>query len=233
MSTLDEVKQMQIQGLPEDQIVKTLQDKGVPYKDISEALSQSRIKAAVEDPIPNNQAPLAPEAPIPNTPQTPGIPGMKQSLLQTEVPPDTSQETQEYVPTASSDYGAYAEQYPSYDYSEGAYGGGVSPDVITEISEQIVSEHMGELRKNYEKFVDFKISIETKTESLEERLKRIEQIINTLQTSVLRKVGDYVTNVSDIKRELIATQKSFTKLLPEIKKGAKKHTTHKHIRKKK
>ena len=40
MSALDEVKRMQSQGMIEDQIIQTLQNQGVPYKDISEALSQ-------------------------------------------------------------------------------------------------------------------------------------------------------------------------------------------------
>lgn len=249
MSTLDEVKKMQQQGIAEDQIVQALQNKGIPYKDISESLSQSKIKAAVEQPP--SEPKTAPQQPIipqtaqieqispPKTieqsntslaPET--IPGMQQSILQTT--PEESQITQEYMPTPQpgagqpanyggySEYGSYPDQggYQSYDYQ----AVGISPDTITEISEQVVAEKMMEMRKHIEKVTDFKTTIETKTEAIEERLKHIEKIIDTLQSSVLRKVGDYVTNVEDIKKELIATQKSFSKFIPEIKK----HKSHSH-----
>ena len=267
MSTLDEVKKMQQQGITEDQIVQALQNKGIPYKDISESLSQSKIKAAVEqppsDPKTAPQQPITPQtAQIEqiNPPQTPEqktieqsstslapetIPGMQQSILQTT--PEETQITQEYMPMPAPQPGAgqpinyggyndgsYPDQYggyQSYDYQ----AVGISPDTITEISEQIVAEKMMEMRKHIEKVTDFKTTIETKTEAIEERLKHIEKIIDTLQSSVLRKVGDYVTNVEYIKKELIATQKSFSKFIPEIKKH-KSHarkTSHKKSSKKK
>jgi DNA-binding transcriptional MerR regulator len=248
MSALDEVKKMQQQGISEDQIVRALQDKGVPYKDISESLAQSKIRAAVEEPPSEpettSQQPIRPQiAPIeqPNDRQSPEmIPGMQQSILQTT--PEYDQTTQEYAPAPQpganqpteyggySDYGSYTDQdsgYQSYDYQST----GISSDTITEISEQIVAEKMMEMRKHIEKVTDFKTTIETKTEAIEERLKHIEKIIDTLQSSVLRKVGDYVTNVEDIKKELIATQKSFSKFVPEIKK--RRAHTHKKTSKKK
>ncbi|MEK6836617.1 MAG: hypothetical protein AABX94_03040, partial [Nanoarchaeota archaeon] len=84
--------------------------------------------------------------------------------------------------------------------------------------EQIVSEKLTDVRKKMEKMSLFKTEFETKTEAMEERLKRIEKIIDTLQSSVLRKVGDYVTNVEDLKHEMIETQKTFAKVL-----GSKHH----------
>jgi hypothetical protein len=258
MSTLEEVKEMQQNGLGEDQIVKTLQDKGVQYKDISEALAQSKIRAAVEqaptdpsgasmiqdsnpDTPPGTQIPITP----PNSPRTfsntqefpeqEAIPGMQQSMLQSPSPlPSQDQtQTQEYAPSMSqsdsqasdqdsyAQYDPYSQEYQQYDqYSAGS----VSPDTISEISEQIVSEKFQEMRKLIEKVLDFKTSVEAKTEAIEERLRRMEEIMHALQSSVLRKVGDYITNVDDIKRELIQTQQTFTKLVPELKK----HTSHKH-----
>ena len=110
-------------------------------------------------------------------------------------------------------------QNQSYDYS----GGGLSSDTITELTEQVVSEKLSDVRKKMEKITAFKTEFETKADSLEERLKRIEKIIDTLQTSVLRKVGDYVTNVEDLKTEMIETQKTFAKVL-----GSKHHEKHEH-----
>ena len=89
--------------------------------------------------------------------------------------------------------------------------------MISEISEQVVAEKLSEIRKHLEKIIDLKTSFESKIEYLDERLKRLEKTIDTLQSAVLRKVGDYVTNVQDLKSELIQTQKSFEKLLPQHK----------------
>jgi UDP-glucose 4-epimerase len=49
-------------------------------------------------------------------------------------------------------------------------------------------------------------------EYIDERLSRIEKIIDRLQLSILQRVGEYVTNVEDIKKELVETQKSFKSL---------------------
>ena len=44
-----------------------------------------------------------------------------------------------------------------------------------------------------EKILDFKTSVDAKVSYLDERLKRIEQMIDRLQLSILQKVGAYVT----------------------------------------
>ena len=51
--------------------------------------------------------------------------------------------------------------------------------------------------------------MEAKLVHLDERLQRIEKIIDRLQLSIIQKVGEYMINVSDLKKELIETQKSF------------------------
>jgi len=244
---------MQQQGITEDQIIKSLQDRGVPYKEISESLSQSKIKAAVEEPpsepaiqeqeiIPatSQAVPTAPTAqappPQPSSPET--IPGMQRSMLQSS-PEESPQITQEYTPPTQipqpggyvGEEGPYGGQYEYQPY-EYAATGAISPDTITEIAEQVASEKIMEIRKSLEKVIDFRTTIEAKTESIDERLKRIEQIIGTLQSSVLRKVGDYVTNIEDIKKELIETQKSFSKFIPQTRKHKSRTTHHKKAHKK-
>ncbi|MDP4039201.1 MAG: hypothetical protein Q8P57_01315 [Candidatus Pacearchaeota archaeon] len=245
MSVLEEVKKMYEQGMQENQIVEALQEQGISYKEISEALSQSKIKAAVEQPVEENQIQQDPEVqyqeenndeqfqnPDAQNSQFPGqqeVSGMQKSIMQTS--PKT-QEISEYLPNQTEQY---ENQYPNqsnYTENYGEYGyapASISPDTITEISEQVVSEKLGEIRKKIDKVIDFKTTIESKTDSIEERLKRIEKTIDILQSSVLRKVGDYVTNIEDIKKELIATQQSFSKALPDLKahQKPKKTTTKK------
>src|SRR3989344_1899596 len=212
MGALEEIQRMQQAGMGEEEIITKLQEQGISYRDISEGMAQSKIKAAVEGQYANSaeqaQTNYEDAASANNTfidsstpPQAPQ--GMQPSLLQP--PAQQSTEQQEYFPAYQQEnqqQGAYDNQ--GYDYTSAA----LSSDTITEISEQIVSEKMSDIRKKMEKLISMKTEMEAKTESIEERLKRIEKIIDSLQSSVLRKVGDYVTNVEDIKRELVETQKT-------------------------
>ena len=204
MGILEEIQRMQQSGLSEEEIISKLQEQGNPYRDISEAIAQSKIKQAVED------RSSIPEPPTPSDSQTQG---MQQSIIQ---PPQQEAPQQEYFPE-QQEFQNQGAEYVQQGYDSGQ-SSSLSSDTIMEISEQIVSEKMTDIRKKMEKISIFKTELETKTESIEERLKRIEKIIDTLQTSVLRKVGDYVTNVEDLKHEMIETQKTFAKVL-----GSKHH----------
>lgn len=227
MGTLEDIQQMQQTGMSEAEIISKLQEQGIAYRDISEALAQNRIKAAVDGEF--NQTPPADQsadqfsASFANAnPNLQPPQGMQPSILQTSNQQEAGgeQAQQEYFP-AYNQNAQQAQTAGNYDYSQQGYdytSAALSSDTITEISEQIVSEKMSDIRKKMEKLINMKTELEAKTEAMEERLKRIEKIIDTLQSSVLRKVGDYVTNVEDIKRELIESQKTFAKAL-----GSKHH----------
>jgi len=47
MTILEEVSGMRSQGIPEEEIIKKLQDQGVSPKSINDALDQEKIKKAV------------------------------------------------------------------------------------------------------------------------------------------------------------------------------------------
>ncbi len=232
MSAIDDIKQMQQQGMTEEQIVGTMQERGLSYREISEALTQSKIKAAVEAPPTPSGIAQPPASAEQNYFQQENPPqqfaaegaeyvqdqfqGMEQSIMQA---PQPDQEYQQYPPQ-------YADYNQPQQYEQYEYGGAISADTISEIAEQVLSERLSEIRKAIEKIIDFKTSVEVKTESMNERLKRLEKIIDTLQDSVLKKVGDYVNDITDIKKEMIETQKSFTKLLET--KNQPTHHQHEH-----
>lgn len=202
MALLEDLKTMQAQGMSDDQIIQAMRQRGMKYKDIADALSQTKIQSAVEAPIPE---------PSYNVQEQNNE--MQASIMNQQVP-GPSPDQQQYVPAPTQEYA-----YPTYEqqaqYSQQPQ---VSSEVIAEIAEQVMAEKLSEIRKYLEKIVDLKSTLEAKIEYLDERVKRIERTIDTLQSSVLRKVGDYVTNVQDIKNELIETQKTFTKLLPQVQK---------------
>ena len=47
MGILDQITQMQNQGIPNEDIVRNLQEQGISPKEINDALSQAQIKSAV------------------------------------------------------------------------------------------------------------------------------------------------------------------------------------------
>jgi predicted nucleic acid-binding Zn-ribbon protein len=78
---------------------------------------------------------------------------------------------------------------------------------------------MGPIASTIEKLLDQRATTDSQIQYIDERLKRIEKIIDRLQLSILQKVGDYVTNVEDIKREVIETQKTFKSVLGQRDKS--------------
>ncbi len=166
--------------------------------------SQESIKKAVTASASNEEQSQSQE----------GYEGMQPSLLQPQdpdqtAPPVPAPEQYPEQQYSQQDYSQYGEQYPQYQQYQPA---GLSSDTITEIAEQVVAEKLSSIRKDLERVIDMKSSFEAKMEYLDERLRRIEKIIDRLEISILQKVGEYITNIDDIKKEMIETQKSIKSL---------------------
>lgn len=210
MTTLDDIKRMQKEGKSEEEIVETLQSQGIPKNEIYDSLTQTKIKQAVSG------SEEAPELPVGAQ-----FEGMSPSLtteaeapvpeeLPAPSPEQAPQEQQYYAQTGAAE--APQEQY----YQQQSYA--PTSETISEISEQIVTEKLSSIRSKLEKAIDNKTKLEAQIGFIDERLKRIETIIDKLQLSILQKVGSYVNNVEDIKREMVETQKSFKSLLEKHEK---------------
>lgn len=241
MSTLDDVRKMQEEGKSEQEIKTALQSRGLSEKEISETLSQFQIKGAVSGEKQKQELP-----PVPSPQKTSALPQGETAVAQAKAPatqedidseqgqismmsaPQQSpqEESEEIFSEDPQEQEAfYQSQAPQdYGYSQPQY----SSDTISEISEQIISEKLSPIRTELEKTLDLKTTIDSKISYIEERLKRIESIIDKLQLSILQKVGDYATDVSDIKREMVETQKSFKSLLEKKHSQHKEHKTHHH-----
>jgi hypothetical protein len=237
MSLLEDVRKMKIEGRNEQQIVDILKQGGVPLSDIENTLSQLRIKEAISagsEKKQGNNFEGEGEYGIGDRQMTEeygqqgeGYEGMEPSMTADAMQQEYQQEGQDYQQQGQgyqqqgypADYG----MYPEYQ----SYGGVTSPDVVTEIAEQVVTEKLSKIREGVEQTLDFRAAAEAKLENLSDRLKRIEAIIDRLQLSILQKIGEYAGNVSDLKKEIIETQKSFKVLEPHI------HITKEHKRKRK
>lgn len=224
MGTLDEIKRMKQEGKSDQEIINALLGRGITKEEISEALSEDKIKEAVDYPEADMQPSImsaGEEVPQPGQ-ETP-MPEQTAEYPQEQYPAPAYQNIQQ--PYAPESYPQ--EQYPTaeypQDYNYPAYQpSGLSPDTITEIAEQVIQEKLGETSEKLKQISAFRNSMEAKMEGIDSRLVRIEKVIDRLQLSVLQKVGDYINNVDDIKKELIETQKSFRSLLPEFNRAAEK-----------
>jgi len=229
MGITDDVKRMHDEGLSDNEIVNNLINRGFSQKQISDAISQAKIKEAVSAPSalsPRETRPAEAEELVPSMmmqeAETP-MPGAPQEAYAypeygTAAPPAYQAET-----AATQAQGAYP-AYTAYQPQQQA----LSTDTITEISEQVVLEKLSPLRVQIEKVLDLKTTLDSKIEFLDERLKRIETIIDRLQLSILQKVGEYATGMDDVKRELIETQKSFKALLPTARESHQEKTAIKY-----
>jgi DNA-binding transcriptional MerR regulator len=196
MPILSDIKKMQSEGKTEGEIINSLKAQGISARDITEALSQSKIKEAVESPAPQPQ---------------------EQGAEYNEMSPSLSAQPAPQEAQYAQQPQQYQEQYPPQQAQAA-----ISPDTISEISEQVVSEKLAPIRKAIESVLDMKTTVESKLDYMDERLKRIEKIIDRLQLSILQKVGDYMTNIDDIKKEVVETQKSFKSMLPSSERTEKK-----------
>jgi hypothetical protein len=210
MGLIEEVTRMQQRGMSNDEIILDLQRKGIDKKQISDLLSQTSIKNAVSSE--EEQSPTIP-AYMPES-------NMEQSVMGPQN--DQNYQTQEQLPEQQQSYTDYAQfsspqqqteqQYPQqtdYQQYDSAYQ---NNDNISEIAEQIFDEKISNLSKKIETLINSKTELEAKSQSIDQRLTRMEKIIDRLQLSILQKVGDYLTNVEDIKKELQETQKTFKSL---------------------
>ena len=210
MALLDTIIEMQNQRIPDADIIKKLRDEGISPQEINDALNQAKIKTAVSG-SPINQEFEEMEQSIMNAPtfeQAPPTP--KQSQTKSSSPsepqysqPEVSQEQQYgYYPETNQ---PYSEQY--------AYPGSLDTSTITEISEQVVAEKIQEFEAKTGDLVSFKNEIQDKIKDLNERLKRIENSIQVLQNSIIKKIGEFDETSSLIHQDLENVHNTMSKMM--------------------
>ena len=91
-----------------------------------------------------------------------------------------------------------------------------------EIADQIFSEKIKKIQKQLDATSEAAIVLQTKTENISERLKKIESIIDKLQIAILEKVGSYGQNLESIKKEMSMMQDSFSKMVSPSREFKKK-----------
>ena len=218
MPLLERVKEMKQSGMNEGEIIKGLQEQGISPREINDAISQSRIKEVVAG------------TPISGTEEADGysMEGMQPSLInQNQQMPASSQEAEQYSQQPLQYAGGY-EQYSQetvdnsqqpqdgqYTDYQSYYGAGYSSstETISEIASQMIDEKLSKTNKVLNNLTEFKIILDAKVEKIDQRLQRIESIIDQLQTSLIRKSSSQVQDIEDIKAEMKGMQTGFSKIL--------------------
>ncbi|MBL7059266.1 hypothetical protein ISS08_02335 [Candidatus Pacearchaeota archaeon] len=220
MGVLEDITQMQSQGMQDNEIVANLQERGVDPKSINDAFSQSQIKSAV----------TAGEETMPeSTPEE--IPGQQMQSGPASYAPRTQEISEESYAPQEPQQNYYSQGYnqeAGYDDYGGEYENneGMSTDNFVEIAEQVFSEKNKLIQKQIDQMNEFKTLAQVKIDQNTERIKRIEEVIDKLQISILGKVGTYGNSLEGIKREMTMMQDSFGKIVPSLaQKHSKTHTS--------
>jgi hypothetical protein len=116
----------------------------------------------------------------------------------------------------------YNQGYNADGYNQGYNADGYNQgynydtDYVIELSEQVFSQKIKKFQKEMGELKEFKTITSARIENISERLKKIEETINLLQSSVLNKVGYYGENLNNIKKEMAMIEDSFKKMTGKI-----------------
>lgn len=188
MALLEKITSMKQTGMNDLQIVNALKEEGITPREISEALSQMRIKSAVASEEANQMEP---------------------SIMQT-------------TSTQGSNNQQYTEQYPAQDSSQNYnqeyadpnyYSQTLDLETIRDVAKQESEEAIKKIKTDLETLNKFKTENNFELQNLDNRITKIENIIQELQTAIIRKIGEYGEAVSTISQDLRETQKSFSKVI--------------------
>ena len=195
MTVLEQVTQLKKQGMNDEEISNNLQQQGISPKQITDAINQSNIKNAVTDeessqdnyiPYPENSAPS-----------------------QDTYTPSIAEAEQTYIPQVQQAPEIYSQQ--GYPQQEQAYSTGMDSESMIEIANQVFSDKIRKFQKKQDELNEFKTLAQVKIDNLDERLKKIEKIIDTMQIKILEKVGTYGKQLNSTKKELAMVQNTIKK----------------------
>ena len=216
MGTLDDVQQMKREGIADEEIVGKMQEQGLSPKEINDAIEKSKISGTV------SQIEDAEEMQPSITKQNPNIGSQTQEISEEETyAPQPQQEG--YLPQQEN-YQPQQEGYlPQEMYPEEGNYPAVGEDETSsmiEIAEQIFSEKIKKIKKQVENTTEFKILAQKEINNTAKRLKKIENVINKLQTEIMEKIDSYYTGLENTKKEMTMIQDSFAKMVNTLADNA-------------
>lgn len=196
MTLIDTVRKLQQQGVEDKEIAGMLREKGYSPKEVINAISQSKIKAAVE----GNSVEQYPQEQV-------AYPQQQQYSQEQAAYPPQQYPQQQYPPQDYSQQG--------YAYSPSAYPQ-ESTESLKEIAEEVTEEKIGELREKISSLSSSKKEYESAMQDVERRLKQLEASFTQLQSAILGKIADYSKDLRSMTDEMHSTQEVFKKVLNPV-----------------
>ena len=89
-----------------------------------------------------------------------------------------------------------------------------APEKTEELVEAIIDEKWSDFMDNINRVVEWKDKTESRITEMESAMKHMKDDFDKLHTSVLDRVGEYDTHISDVGTEVKALEKVFQKVLP-------------------
>lgn len=212
-----EVLSMQNEGKNDAEIIKVLTEKGFSPTKIVEALNQAKIKKTVsgeeaktpsiiesfeEAPKPTTQAEI-----MAQTQQKQRVQPIQPSPQQPRIVEETPAPTMQLQPQEE----AYPYAYPTQEETPR-----IEAETVEEIAEEVVNEKWEEFKKKLGDIPEWKRLTENKLESINERIKRTEDMLDKIQLSVMGKVQQYSQNVKDLGAEMRSLETGFSKILDPL-----------------
>lgn len=209
MPLIDEINNLKQQGYSEADIIENLQQRGVSPREINDTISRSKVKSAVSTEEDSGQ--MIPS--VMNREENPQeeIPEPGQSQPQYQ-----EQYSQEQYPQEQYEQG-YDESYPQ-EYSQGYETQSYGTEQVSEVADQIVEEKLSKINPKIHELLENKTLISAQVEKIDERLKKIEAIIDQLQMSLIRKANEQQENIEDIKSEMELMQEGLGKIISNPKR---------------
>lgn len=189
MGVLDQVMQLKGQGMSEQDIVNNLQQQGVSPKQITDAINQAKVKSAV------------------TSGEYEGAPQANSNASSEYYQPQTQDLGGQYTPQQE-------EYYQEQPQAQGGYG--MDSETIIELANQVFSEKIKSSEKKLSEISEFKTIMEARVESMDDRLKRMEKMFDTLQIKILEKVGSYSSGLEKTKKEVSMIEDSVEKMAKAV-----------------
>jgi hypothetical protein len=237
MALLERISTMKKDGKSSQEIIKKLGEEGISPRQINEALSQSDIKSAI-----SSEDNMQPSIMQTTEQTTVGMSGSSEANQEISIPPapqyaqEEGQQNYNQQPKEQEQYAAPEYSPPNYtqeyDSSQGSNQGYASPsldiETIRDIANQIIEESMDKLKEQLSSAGKMRTEINAQIQEIRSRLEKVEEVIQQLQFSIMKRMGEYGEAVSDISKEIRATQDSFSKLVNPImdeKRGIQEEPT--------
>lgn len=225
MALLDKLESMKQRGMSDMQIMTALKEEGYSPLQVNEAFSQSKIKSAVsKDNSAENQPDLQPSIMQPEQQTSMSVPSPDGQSLQVQSAQSQQAYASQPIPQYTQEQSQYEnqQQYPQYSdpnaqYSqEGYYQQGLDLETVRDIAKQEIEQSLKKIKDQVNSLEKMKTDLSFEVQNMDNRLNKIESVMQELQSAIIRKMGEYGESIQGISQEIKATQKSFSKMIDPL-----------------